>query len=1155
MRHEWRLLRLSQRGTSRLGLRFGGPHRRSNLTVVRVSTDHTQRRITMINTTAPVLDALETVGERGAVVDATGLGALLAALTRESEEPSGACTLDFRTAETGLRRVELTLADGEDLVITGGPLTGLAVPEGTTLIRLTVDRPGRGREVAEYWPGPAASATAATALRDLLDLLAVLGSGENALPGLDWSATFDHATTRPAEIVRWRPLAVFPLHGRGGAYRNSTHAVLVSGQDDTRLVLAETLSPSLDALEFLDDRAGPRLPLEGTGDLLGTRLAALPGDGLADPAIWQVSAGGRTRALPVTVADGHVSVGDCDGTIDLPPGEPRIQLRLAGPAGPARVLEYWPGRVEPVALYEVLTRVLRLLVHRGHQELDGIRVPRPAPRALRPDAVSMTEALPATLRLAAGLWTEAPPTGAGAREEASQFIQQMLMDPHDPDRARWVLRHYAPEIDVVTGRRQGRTALAALAAESLLAQACDGAEEPGADRVFARALTAYLRAHVGENAINRPRITSRVCNLMHEWITRRPQRPYPPRYSLDARTVGTTAIERLNGLVRHAPWLEYYVKARPISGIVRLELSPAELLALLVLVRPRTSHIGTANQTAAAASQPNAFASLDLTALAFRYVLPDGLLAAIEEQSWLANDLARACERLFFAPQEALRAVQVLAPLGEIATLVDTHAKAAVAGRYSGLADAVVLVDRPPGRPARPVVVNTNPVGRMLADLGGVTVELAEFAPDTAHAAGYTSPPVWLEVVEGGRTALTVGEQTREIALPERTRLGPSSTPGSVWVHDNLFRGRADQLVRLTGAMRPDRRPRTPIAIFGPRRAGKTTLAMHACRRGLATGLLTGFIPIDMFVDVDGTRPDGYEQRLAALLANRFSEQTGLAPGTDQHDLIAVLTEADRALAGRGTVAVVLDEFDTLLSAAEGSTLHRLALRLGGLRWQNLALIATVQRFHRDAADLSTWEFVECPADLSWPDCVTYFCPQLADPVRWQGDPPLLDAPVVLPRDVRDVVVARLGLRPYFWGRLRSQLENYLAAENGYAVTKRDLVDHIIDTMVEADPFLCLPAQDTEGVSLAECRRRDLYSGPEKRVLAHFARNGAKGMPETEAAELGGPQALLDLLDRAHLRREANQYRLAVPLFGEYLVRHSLYFEAFGPNGRGIDEF
>ncbi|TDO11689.1 hypothetical protein EV580_3408 [Mycobacterium sp. BK086] len=831
-----------------------------------------------------------------------------------------------------------------------------------------------------------------------------------------------------------------------------------------------------------------------------------------------------------------------------------IEIEISFTPDSRVVVSYWPrGATRTYSLENCIDDVL---YHLGTLDfIPKLTVLGTVVIDVEPDSLDLDDARASTTELCGNLLDD-PTEADDGYEDALLLIQQLLMQPLDDNRVSWLTRTYRPDFARMVGLRQGEPVVGILAAEQLVQVASSGmATDPEVDNVdaFAAALTHYLCAHAAAHARTGPAVISRVCNLMTEWTTRESVRPYQTRLAVDATRLSPEAMDRLDALVIRAPWLESLVINRPRGREVRIELSDDDLVVTLALIRPRTTYVRAGHNVRKGGTPifHERFATLAADALTQRYKLSASVAESAEEHPWLIDYLARTCERLFFLPTEARRALQVLAPLISAAEAVEKYC-AEAESKMAVLSDIVTLVDHPPSYPPRLVLVNTNAMSRIAVECGGVPAELAEFAPDVDLATKYVSttllPLEWKTAPP--EVELRTSTQRQHVDVPIRGSMSTGTQADTEWIDPALFRGRREQLVRLQSVMRMDRTLRPPTAIFGPRRAGKTTLAVHSCRLGVKGEYLAGFVVIDMYNDVDGTRPDGYSKRFSALLGARLTEEVGVEFSLTSDDPIDALVELDAALAGALPIGIVLDEFDTLLSAEPDSEFRRLATRLGGRRWTNLVVIATVQRFHRSASDLHTWEFVECREDLSWRDALTYFCPPILDCEIGARGAFSLTAPIMLPSLLRSVV-ERVGHRPYFWGRVRNQIENHFVAEGGYAVVAADRAHEIIDAIVTADPFLALPLQDTTGIPLAECRRRDLFSDGERRILASFASAARRGIPLTSAQEIGGPEAAQELLDRAYVKMEGQQIAIAVPLFAEFLAVHANEFALFAAAGAG----
>lgn len=106
-----------------------------------------------------------------------------------------------------------------------------------------------------------------------------------------------------------------------------------------------------------------------------------------------------------------------------------------------------------------------------------------------------------------------------------------------------------------------------------------------------------------------------------------------------------------------------------------------------------------------------------------------------------------------------------------------------------------------------------------------------------------------------------------------------------------------------------------------------------------------------------------------------------------------------------------------------------------------------------------------------------------------------------------------------------------------------------IDAMVESEePYLTLPLIPSEGLTLADRRRQDLFSDDERRVLALIAIGTTNHIDRTAALKAGGSDAVLELTSRGYLEPYGrNRLRVAVPIFGEYLRHNADAFSQYRP--------
>jgi hypothetical protein len=764
---------------------------------------------------------------------------------------------------------------------------------------------------------------------------------------------------------------------------------------------------------------------------------------------------------------------------------------------------------------------------------------------------------------------ETPPDDAPTRADhlhaLDDFVQSVMRDPDDHSRVSRLLRAYPQPADDVIATRLGRLVTSLVVAELCIEatfpvvsgspgpreradlerlQAVLFADAEPLD-VFTDALTSFIRAQVTEHARTRARGVSRILNLVAEWLAGAQLRPHQARMSIDARALDGYRLALLREILRRAPWLAWYVTNRtgPRRTVIRLD--HVGFLEVLGLARPRTRYVPGMNS---AASNPGNWRSitgqLDLSDLLERFEFDTRVAECLAEEPRLLDDLARACEVMYHLPWQTRRAVQSLSELGPLARQLDDLVARGADQRMADLDDIAVVVDAPGGLAPRVCLVNADGIRRSQVELSEESrFSLAEYAVAIPDAASYMTAPYVLS--QGTRRiGLRDGERERTVAITPRSGLDSGSGSDSEWVDATLFRGRHEQLRQILGTMHPASALRVPVAVFGPRGAGKTTLAVHACRQGVRRGWLSGFVKVDLFVDPEDLEGEAYLDSLTKVLVDKAINDLSLDLAGSPGDPAGVLDAIDKAAEG-APVGIILDEFDRLLSHGQDSPLQRLAVRLGGKRWRNLTVIATIQRFYRNASELETWQLIGCPADLTWRDGITYFAPPLLavdEGARVVGE---LRGPLVLPVAFRDFVHRRLGLRPYFWGRLRRRLESELLMTGGYAVADPTVIDLVIDDFIDGNQYLDQPLQESDGVSLSEARRRDLFTEAEKLVLACFATSDRKRLEVSEAVRAGGPRGVQELQERAYATVRDGQLELAVPLFGEYLRAHALDFEEF----------
>jgi hypothetical protein len=666
-------------------------------------------------------------------------------------------------------------------------------------------------------------------------------------------------------------------------------------------------------------------------------------------------------------------------------------------------------------------------------------------------------------------------------------------------------------VEDIEDRMFGAQVVMLLVLERDLAARCRGGGGGDPD-TFADALTAYLAAVNQASSEIQPWSRQRIVRYLTEFLTRR-RLPQGRQLTLTAAAVAPDRAT-WDRLTRRAPWLWWF--ADPVLGPARgVHLTAAAIVDLLVILRPKQVPVlATPEVQVQVQPLPARFLQLYRPALA-------GVSAAA------LDALADALSPLQHDPAHSARMVQALELPPELAAAVQERVTAEIEHRTSAEHLLVVRVD---GRAAAQVLlVNLSPRHGLDVRVAGDAVRLPPFAVEQPGAFGYCHGPAAVPP----ETTVEVGDRVVPLDVP-RVPLDTGTNVTLPALPADLFRGRDEQLARLRRVIGGSG-PRAGSLVFGTRRAGKSTLAYQAAQ----DPRLRGHLWIDLSNTPSSVRDfTGWNHAICRTLARLARRRLGVTlEGTD--DLVDALMDLDDSLDGGPPVAVVLDELDVLLLPEQGSDGRRAAGRLGNVHWHNLVLIGTVQRFHRSVHEFKTWQSIECPADLSWADGVTYFLGPLADRsagprVEW------LRRAGVTPQQFAAEIVPRIGLRPYFWARLRDTLEGHVYDDRaGSRLVDTEALRRYLRTLVVEDPHLNAVLDDGTELDPPERRRRDLFGAGERRILARFA-----VMPETgqqlrvsEAVSAGGEEALGELIDREYLcySRDRTHVVTAVPIYHEFL--------------------
>lgn len=652
--------------------------------------------------------------------------------------------------------------------------------------------------------------------------------------------------------------------------------------------------------------------------------------------------------------------------------------------------------------------------------------------------------------------------------------------------------------------------------------------------VFARALTAYLVAVTSVSLETWPWTWQRIVRYVREYLQGR-RLPAGRAHTLTAKDFPGKAQQRWERLATEIPWIRWLAPhdRDPVGGT---RLRPGDVIDTLVLLRPRQVPVLIGRDRR---YSPDTGVRIEPVPRRFHLLYCRG--SGVPEAQ--LDTLADALSTLLNDPAQTARSAQALTLPAEVAAELQARIALAVERRAAPEQVLAVRVDDA----ASPRVILANLSGEHALDArldDDTAVRLPPLAVEQPGAFNYCGRP---QRIEPG-SELEIGTTRLSLAV-DRVPLTEGANVTLAALPDDLFRGREEQLAQLRRAIGGSG-PRAGSLIFGTRRAGKSALAWRAGQNPPGQDRrLRGSLWVDLSNASESARSDfrAWNQAICHDLARQAHRRLGIRLDGDATDFIGLLADLDEQLDGGAPVVVILDELDMLLLPEQGSAGRRAAGRLGNLAWDNLVLIGTVQRFHRSVHEFKNWSSIECPADLSWADGVTYFFGPLADRtpgprVEW------LRRAAVTPEDYANEIVPLVGLRPYFWAQLRNRLEGHISGDRDSRLLSTTALRPHLQALITGDPHLNSVIDRGGGLDPDEYRRRDLFSDDERRILARFAAMPAKKshLMLAEAVALGGDQAVNDLIDRAYLTFTDNATRLAtaVPIYHHFLRARSTELHA-----------
>jgi len=464
------------------------------------------------------------------------------------------------------------------------------------------------------------------------------------------------------------------------------------------------------------------------------------------------------------------------------------------------------------------------------------------------------------------------------------------------------------------------------------------------------------------------------------------------------------------------------------------------------------------------------------------------------------------------------------------------------------LADLRVVIDPTPAG-IRALLINRNREALLTVSAGTPQREVAldafqdieEVVRQTDGSFGNARAFSHLAILgdDSGSLTFTVGDQSAGLAVSKRHDRQPPNGDGGA-LDPELFVGRANALEVIASQITSEA-SRRPVVISGNRRAGKTTLARHSLTSGLGED---SWVFIDVSRSVGSVRDlkTGYCDiervaskisevllaRVNGLLATRGDESVPRSSITELQpretlDGIDDFIESQQL----APIGLLLDEFDSLLYERDPS-MRRLVESLFTARWDNIAIIATVQRHVHEFRE---WRVVVCPSLVSVGAALDYWAPHMR--ANWDDPSPISHAPIAKriyldSETLFEELLPRVSTRVSLWGVVNQHLRATCLGTGSFIPTREEVRDAIDEAVRAADQFSLLREStgDLSGYTEEEMRRRDLYSHNEIGVLANFLDSDQVFYRTLDEA---GQQAAGSLREREILRLVEGKDPILVP--------------------------
>jgi hypothetical protein len=442
-----------------------------------------------------------------------------------------------------------------------------------------------------------------------------------------------------------------------------------------------------------------------------------------------------------------------------------------------------------------------------------------------------------------------------------------------------------------------------------------------------------------------------------------------------------------------------------------------------------------------------------------------------------------------------------------------------------------VYLDLEPGT-VQVLLMNLSPTNQPVIDVGKNAIRLLPWISENDGNARFSS---FIEVPANDFSldSLKPIIGPIDVDLSQRPKMRPRRNLDQSHLSNEDFCGREELLREARDTLfEMDSSPM--IVIFGPRRAGKTTLGARIASDAVTSRDVAFSFEVDLGSDFDLTNPTALLPSLSRFVIGQALKQgIELSPHAAKDDFTSALIEIDEILSHQGRKALAfLDEFDVLCNRFSAPEMRETVRRLAARNWESLKIVCTVQRFSVEEMEFKQAHMIECSPDLSWADMLRYFARVGVE----RNSVRLLDEPIVTPDEIAEMLRPSIGLRPYWWAQIKTQLDVETRTSSTLSrFASSELIAECIENLSEDSFLLQLQREGDESSSLNN-RLQDLYSREEKLVLVHMARNN--GTMVAKDAQ-GHVNALRELQGRYLVARSKDNWVAIDPVMMAYVAKNA----------------